>query len=315
MSENYPKNRLGLAKWLVDPKHPLTARVAVNRLWQQFFGKGLVATSSDFGNQGEMPSHPELLDWLAVTFRNSGWDVKKLQKMILMSATYRQSSLAGKDLQEKDPDNKWLARGPSGRMAGEMIRDNALFASSMLGKKIGGPSVKPYQPEGLWSVNGGQYVEDTGENLFRRSLYTLWKRSVPNPTLHIFDAPERSEATIKRQETNTPLQALVLMNDPIYVEIAKVMGMQIASEQDTGKAIQNAFRKLTGRFPKDAELAVLLNLKEAELEKFKNSPEKMDGWLNTGAYPVKSSPNQYEWAANTVVASAILNADATITKR
>ncbi|MBI0401074.1 DUF1553 domain-containing protein [Cyclobacterium marinum] len=315
MPEDYPKNRLGLAQWLADPKHPLTARVAVNRLWQQFFGKGLVATSSDFGNQGEMPSHPELLDWLAVTFRTSGWDVKKLQKMILMSATYRQSSLAGKDLQEKDPDNTWLARGPSGRMAGEMIRDNALFASSMLGKTIGGPSVKPYQPEGLWSVNGGQYVEDTGENLFRRSLYTLWKRSVPNPTLHIFDAPERSEATIKRQETNTPLQALVLMNDPIYVEIAKVMGMQIASEQDTRKAIQNAFRKLTGRFPKDAELAVLLHLKEAELEKFKKSPEKMAGWLNTGAYLVKENPDQYEWAANTVVASAILNADATITKR
>jgi len=315
MPEDYPKNRLGLARWLVNDKHPLTARVAVNRLWQQFFGKGLVATSSDFGNQGEMPSHPELLDWLAVTFRASGWDVKKIQKMILMSATYRQSSLAGKELQEKDYDNIWLARGPSGRMPGEMIRDNALYASNMLGKALGGPSVKPYQPDGLWSVNGGQYVEDTGENLFRRSLYTLWKRSVPNPTLHIFDAPERSEVTIKRQETNTPLQALVLMNDPIYVEIAKVMGMQIATEQDTSKAIQDAFRKLTGRFPKEKELALLLDLREVELKKFKEAPEKMDGWLKKGAYPIKEKPDRYQWAANTVVASAILNADATITKR
>ena len=315
MPEDYPKNRLGLARWLVNDKHPLTARVAVNRLWQQFFGKGLVATSSDFGNQGEMPRHPELLDWLAVTFRASGWDVKKIQKMILMSATYRQSSLAGKELQEKDYDNIWLARGPSGRMPGEMIRDNALYASNMLGKALGGPSVKPYQPDGLWSVNGGQYVEDTGENLFRRSLYTLWKRSVPNPTLHIFDAPERSEVTIKRQETNTPLQALVLMNDPIYVEIAKVMGMQIATEQDTSKAIQDAFRKLTGRFPKEKELALLLDLREVELKKFREAPEKMDGWLKKGAYPIKEKPDRYQWAANTVVASAILNADATITKR
>ena len=315
MPEDYPKNRLGLARWLVNDKHPLTARVAVNRLWQQFFGRGLVATSSDFGNQGEMPSHPELLDWLAVTFRESGWDVKKMQKMILMSATYRQSSLASKELQEKDYDNIWLARGPSGRMPGEMIRDNALYASNMLGKALGGPSVKPYQPDGLWSVNGGQYVEDTGENLFRRSLYTLWKRSVPNPTLHIFDAPERSEATIKRQETNTPLQALVLMNDPIYVEIAKVMGMQIATQQDTSKAIQDAFRKLTGRFPKEQELALLLDLREIELKKFKEAPEKMDGWLNKGSYPIEEKPDRYQWAANTVVASAILNADATITKR
>jgi hypothetical protein len=200
-------------------------------------------------------------------------------------------------------------------MPGEMIRDNALYASNMLGKALGGPSVKPYQPDGLWSVNGGQYVEDTGENLFRRSLYTLWKRSVPNPTLHIFDAPERSEVTIKRQETNTPLQALVLMNDPIYVEIAKVMGMQIATEQDTSKAIQDAFRKLTGRFPKEKELALLLDLREVELKKFKEAPEKMDGWLKKGAYPIKEKPDRYQWAANTVVASAILNADATITKR
>lgn len=315
MADSYEKNRLGLAKWLLDERHPLTARVAVNRLWQQFFGKGLVATASDFGNQGEMPSHPQLLDWLAVTFRESGWDVKNLQKMIVLSETYQQASLTSPELLEKDPDNTWLARGPSGRMPGEMIRDNALLASGMLGKRIGGPSVKPYQPEGLWSVNGGQYTEDTGENLFRRSLYTLWKRSVPHPTLHIFDSPERSESTIRRQETNTPLQALVLMNDPIYVEISKVMGARIARHPDPKKGIQEAFRKLTGRFPTDKELGVLLGLREQEMQSFSTNPEKMKGWLATGSYPVPDKPDPLPWAANSVVASAILNSDATITKR
>lgn len=315
MDSELPKNRLGLAQWLCDERHPLTARVAVNRLWQQFFGRGLVATAADFGNQGEMPSHPELLDWLAVTFRESGWDVKSLQKMIVLSETYQQSSVASPELQEKDPENIWLARGPSGRMPGEMIRDNALLASGMLGKSIGGPSVKPYQPEGLWSVNGGQYTEDTGENLFRRSLYTLWKRSVPHPTLHIFDSPERSETTIKRQETNTPLQALVLMNDPIYVEIAKVLGATISRHQDTRQGIQDAFRKLTGRAAQEREIEVLLALRDNELDKFKSSPEKMEGWLSAGTYPVQEKPERLDWAANTVVASAILNSDATITKR
>ncbi|SHM30431.1 Planctomycete cytochrome C [Cyclobacterium lianum] len=315
MDSDLPKNRLGLAKWLCDERHPLTARVAVNRLWQQFFGRGLVATAADFGNQGEMPSHPELLDWLAVTFRESGWNVKKLQKMIVMSATYRQSSVTNPELLEKDPENFWLARGPSGRMPGEMIRDNALMAGGMLGKTIGGPSVKPYQPDGLWSVNGGQYTEDSGENLFRRSLYTLWKRSVPHPTLHIFDSPERSESTIKRQETNTPLQALVLMNDPIYVEIAKVMGASITRHQDARQGIREAFRKLTGRLPQNREIDVLLALRDNELDKFKDAPEKTAGWLNTGSYPVEAHPDRLAWAANTVVASAILNSDATITKR
>ncbi len=315
MADAYEKNRLGLAKWLLDERHPLTARVAVNRLWQQFFGKGLVATASDFGNQGEMPSHPELLDWLAVTFRESGWDVKNLQRMIVLSETYQQASLTSPELLEKDPDNTWLARGPSGRMPGEMIRDNALLASGMLGKRIGGPSVKPYQPEGLWSVNGGQYTEDTGENLFRRSLYTLWKRSVPHPTLHIFDSPERSESTIRRQETNTPLQALVLMNDPIYVEISKVMGARITRHSDPEKGIQDAFRKLTGRFPSAQELGVLLGLREQEMRSFSKNPEKMKGWLATGSYPIPDKPDPLPWAANSVVASAILNSDATITKR
>lgn len=314
-SSSLPKNRLGLAKWLVDEKHPLTARVAANRIWQNFFGRGLVASTSDFGNQGEMPSHPELLDWLSVFFRESGWDVKALQKAIVMSATYRQSSLADESLLERDPENILLARGPSGRMTGEMLRDNVLFASGMLTSKIGGASVKPYQPEGLWRVNGAHYEQDKGENLFRRSLYTIWKRSVPNPTLHIFDAPERSESTMKRQETNTPLQALVLMNDPIFVEAAKILGAQISSENDPIKGINVAFRRLTGRHPNQKELDILLDLRENEHRKFEESPRKVKGWLETGDFELAQKPHSIEWAANTVVASAIINADATITKR
>jgi len=315
MPEAFPKNRLGLAKWLVHKDHPLTSRVAVNRIWQQFFGRGLVASSSDFGNQGDMPSHPELLDWLAVRFRESGWDVKALQKLIVMSGTYRQSSLATPETKEKDPDNTWLSRGPSGRLPGEMIRDNVLYASGMLSEKIGGPSVKPYQPAGLWSVNGGQYVEGQGQDLFRRSLYTFWKRSVPHPTLHIFDAPERSTSTIQRQETNTPLQALVLMNDPIYVEASKVLGAHISGYAELKEGIKQIFRKLTGRHPRPAELGVLMELRENEYRKFKTSPEKMKGWLAEGSYDIQGKIDPYHWAANTVVASAMINADATITKR
>ncbi|MFC4870290.1 DUF1553 domain-containing protein [Negadavirga shengliensis] len=315
MPESLPKNRLGLAQWLVDKNHPLTARVAVNRIWQNFFGRGLVASTSDFGNQGEMPSHPELLDWLSVYFRESGWDVKALQKLIVMSATYRQASLADENLMDRDPENILLARGPSGRLSGEMIRDNVLYASGMLHKKIGGPSVKPYQPEGLWRVNGAHYEPDKGENLFRRSLYTIWKRSVPHPTLHLFDAPERSESTMKRQETNTPLQALVLMNDPIFVEAAKILGAQVSLQKSPETGVREIFRKLTGRQPNPKEMEILLELRDHELRKFRENPDKMEGWLQKGNYELQEEPDRFIWAANTVVASAIINADATITKR
>ncbi|MEL7162367.1 MAG: DUF1553 domain-containing protein, partial [Bacteroidota bacterium] len=202
MPEGAPKNRLGLAQWLFEPDHPLTARVAVNRYWQQFFGRGLVKTAEDFGNQGELPTHPELLDWLATEYVNSGWDTKALLKTIVMSRAYRQSSKPVSEEQRlADVNNVWLGRGPSLRLTAEMIRDNALAASGLLNDRIGGKSVKPYQPAGLWQINGGKYVADSGEDLYRRSLYVFWKRTVPHPTLGTFDLPDRNECTVRRQKT------------------------------------------------------------------------------------------------------------------
>ncbi|GAB3648574.1 DUF1553 domain-containing protein [Echinicola sediminis] len=315
MPEDYPKNRLGLAKWLFHPDHPLTARVAVNRYWQNFFGRGIVKTSEDFGNQGELPSHPKLLDYLAVTFRESGWDVKALHKMIVMSAAYRQSSLAPEKELKNDPDNTYLARGPKSRLSSEMIRDNALASSGLLVNKVGGPSVKPYQPEGLWKMNGGEYVQDSGDKLYRRSLYTLWKRTVPNPTQSTFDQPERSECTVRRQKTNTPLQALVLLNDPTFVEASKKIGEDIARSEDLNTGISQSFMKLAGRYPKEDEIKLLLELREKEYQKFKNHPEKTIGWLSAGEYQVDKALDKAEVAANAVVASVIINSDAAITKR
>jgi hypothetical protein len=315
MSEDLPKDRLGLAQWVISPENPLTARVAVNRFWQNYFGKGLVATSADFGNQGEMPSHPELLDWLALEFVASGWDVKAMQKMILMSATYRQESFVREDLKEIDPDNLLLARGPFVRLPGEMIRDNALFASGLVDKTIGGKSVQPYQPEGLWEVNGARYEQSTGRDLYRRSLYTIWKRSVHHPTLSIFDAPDRSESVAHRQKTNTPLQALVLLNDPTFVEAAKVLGEEMVAYSELDSSIQDTYRKLTGRNPNPKELEILLRLREHEYKKFREDKNKLLGWLNTGDYKINEKLDPYQVAANAVVASAIMNSDAAITKR
>ncbi len=315
MPEDLPKNRLGLAQWLLDPEHPLTARVAVNRYWQNFFGQGLVKTTEDFGNQGARPSHPLLLDWLAIDFIESGWDVKALQKKIVMSATYQQDSRVSKELLEADPENILLARGPSIRLTGEMLRDNALAASGLLSGKIGGRSVKPYQPEGLWRVNGGNYEQDKGEDLYRRSIYTFWKRSVPHPTLATFDAPERSECTVRRQKTNTPLQALVLLNDPTYTECAKVMGAEITKSEDPASGITKAFVSLTGRYPKKQELDVLLQLRDKQLKRFEEDQDKAEGWIASGAYKIDEGLNRREVAANAVTVSTIMNADATITKR
>jgi hypothetical protein len=313
--DDLPKNRLGLAQWLTDPQHPLTARVAVNRFWLYLFGRGLVPTAGDFGNQGEFPSHPELLDWLANTFIKSGWDIKAIHKEIVMSGTYRQSSLASAGDLEMDPENVYLARGPSGRLPAEMMRDNALFASGLLHPKIGGPSVRPYQPEGLWRVNGAHYEEDTGKDLYRRSLYTIWKRSVPNPSLHIFDAPERSESVAVRQKTNTPLQALVLLNDPTYVEAAKVLGEWMVRQESLETGIVEAFRKLTSRRPSEAELGILTSLMEEEEQKFEAEPTRSEGWLAIGEYDLSSLEKPARVAAAAVVASTIMNSDAVITKR
>ena len=327
--QDLPKNRYGLAQWLTREDHPLTARVEVNRLWQNFFGIGLVRTTEDFGNQGEMPSHPKLLDWLAVSFRESGWDIKKLNKLIVLSATYRQDSRAAREARDKDPENRLLAHGPAYRMSAEMIRDNALQASGLLNPQIGGKSVKPYQPEGLWEINNASYTPDTGTAVYRRSLYVLIKRSVPNPTLATFDAPSRSYCVVRRQNTNTPLQALVTLNDPAFVEAARAIGAQMAkasaspqtaaSSQASGDqdkaAITVAYRKLTGRTPLPAEVDLLRALKETEEKKFRAQPQKAAGWLNTGQYKADKELDPLLVAAYTVVASAILNSDAALTKR
>lgn len=315
MPEDLPRNRLGFAKWLVHPDHPLTARVTVNRYWQNFFGRGIVRTTEDFGNQGELPSHPELLDWLAVEFMESGWDVKALQKLIVMSATYRQNSKTSNKLRELDKENILLARGPAVRLTAEMIRDNALMTSGLLNPKIGGESVKPYQPAGLWRVNGNNYNQDSGDKLYRRSMYTIWKRSVPHPTLATFDSPSRSECTVRRQKTNTPLQALVLLNDPTFVEASKVMGEKIARFDSIQEGISETFMKLTGRKPNDRELEILLELQEKQYAEFKEHKGKAKGWLASGEYELDVELDANLIAANAVVASAIMNSDATITKR
>jgi len=314
--EGAPANRLGLAKWLFQPGQPLTARVAVNRYWQQFFGRGLVKTAADFGNQGELPTHPELLDWLATEYESSGWDTKALQKLIVMSRAYRQSSKPVSEEQRlADVDNVWLARGPSGRLEAEMIRDNALAASGLLANKIGGKSVKPYQPEGLWKMNNATYVQDEGEALYRRSLYVFWKRTVPHPTLGTFDVPNRNECTVSRQETNTPLQALVLMNDPAFVEAARVLGAQITAAADKTEAIIEIFTHLSGRPPVEEEVNLLEQIRKNELLAFSENPAKADGWLTAGFSRVNPELDRMEVATDAVLASVIINSDAVITKR
>ena len=242
-----PRNRLGLAEWLLRPEHPLTARVTVNRFWQEVFGTGLVRTTGDFGVAGELPSHPELLDWLAVEFRESGWDVKQLFKLMVTSATYRQSAAVTPEKLEKDPHNRLLSRGPRFRMDAEMIRDYALAASGLLAASIGGPSVEPYQPDGVWEAvamigsNTRDYKHDTGENLYRRSLYTFWKRAAPPASMEIFNAPSRETCTVRRERTNTPLQALVTLNDPQFVEAAR-------------RLAERALREAGGETPSAARL-------------------------------------------------------------
>ena len=243
MIDGWPRNRMGLAQWLMDPKNPLTARVTMNRFWQSLFGVGLVRTSEDFGTQGEPPSHPELLDWLATEFVSSGWDVKHMIRLMVSSAAYRQSSRSTRQLTERDPENRLLARGPRFRLQSEFIRDQALAASGLLVTKIGGPSVKPYHPPGLYEqVTAGRgtntYVQGSGEDLYRRSLYTYWKRSVPNPAMLVFDAPFREACILRRPRTNTPLQALNLMNDPTYVEAAKFLAARILTEVPTDIELQ-----------------------------------------------------------------------------
>jgi hypothetical protein len=319
--DNLPRNRLGLAKWLISEDNPLTARVAVNRYWQMIFGRGIVKTSDDFGNQGEMPSHPELLDWMAVQFRESGWDVKNLLKLMVTSATYMQSSVLNEELLEKDPDNIWLARGPAYRMPAEMIRDNALAASNLLVKQIGGRSVKPYQPEGLWQElairNATVYEPDTGANLYRRGLYTIWKRSSPPPSMISFDSSDKYVCTVKRQNTNTPLQALVLLNDPQYIEASRMLAERMIREggDQLQQQITYGFRAMTSRYPDKRELEILQNLYLAELQDFKNSPAAADSLLSVGEHVRDQNLSGVKVAALTVLASTLVNYDEAVYKR
>lgn len=320
--KDLPPNRLGFAQWIFDPKNPLTARVTVNRYWQMIFGRGLVKTSNDFGNQGSLPSHPELLDWLAVDFMESGWDVRGLLKKMVMSATYRQSSVASPEVIEIDPENILLARSPSYRWPAEMIRDNALAASGLLVREVGGRSVKPYQPE-LWRELSNYsrmllyYKPDTGKDLYRRSMYTFIRRTSPPPFMTIFDAPNRDVCTVSRERTNTPLQALVLLNDPQFVEASKAFAERIltSGEKDLYDQITHAFRLATGRKPVSREVEILGKLFTSEKDRFAKDPKETEGLLSIGEYQVSGKLPRADVAAMTIVANTILNHDEAYMKR
>ncbi len=312
-------NRLGLVEWLFNPRNPLPARVTVNRFWQHYFGRGIVRTTEDFGSQGERPSHPMLLDWLATEFIESGWDIKHMQKTIVLSATYRQSSRAGPTLLSQDPDNRLIARGPKARLSAEVLRDLVLASSGLLVRKFGGPSVKPYQPEGLWQLNkfSAGYEQDHGENLYRRSLYTLWRRTNPPPSMNIFDAPNRSYCVVRREKTATPLQALVLLNDPQFLEASRLLAERLMHEggDSAEDRISFGFRLLTGRSPNQEELEILSSQYSEARDSYDRSPEKAVGLLGVGEYPVDGKLDRTELSAYTAVASTIMNFDATIMKR
>jgi hypothetical protein len=317
MPKNAPNNRLGFAKWLVDPAHPLTARVAVNRFWQMYFGNGLVKTGEDFGSQGEWPSHPELLDWLATEFIRSGWDVKALQKLIVTSATYRQSSALTKNLLKHDPENRLLARGPRLRLPAHSIRDQALFVSGLLVEKQGGPSVKIYQPEGLWQdLADLNYVADKGEKLYRRSLYIFWKRTIAPPAMMTFDAAGRESCVVRGSQTNTPLQALNLLNDITYVEAARVLGERMMTQggNDPEKRIAFAFYLATSRSPTAAELQILRAGFARHLQHYQNDRQAALKLVSVGEAPRNPALDVSELAAYMAVAGVILNLDETITK-
>ncbi|WP_235297088.1 PSD1 and planctomycete cytochrome C domain-containing protein [Portibacter marinus] len=317
--DRFPKNRLGLAQWLFDPANPVTARVAVNRLWQMVFGEGIVSTSYDFGNQGALPSHPELLDHLAIKFKDFGWDQKKLLTYILSSGTYQQSSKLNEDLLRIDPENRLLARSPRKRMTAEMLRDNALAVSGLLNEDLGGPSVKPYQPEGLWAEKTGggggstaKYVQDKGEDVYRRSIYTFWKRTVPPPSMMTFDGASRDFCVVKRQSTTTPLQALVMLNDPQIIEASKVLALNLYHEtKEVETQITSAFYKITSRKPSSDELSQLKDLYFENQEDFKTG-NKTQELLSVGQFDIADDQATPELASLTSVILTIFNLDESI---
>ncbi len=324
MAVDLPRNRLGLARWLVSPENPLPARVTVNRFWQSFFGTGLVRTSEDFGSQGEPPTHPELLDWLASEFVRTGWDVKAMMRLFVTSATYRQQSRFTPTLLERDPDNRLLARGPRFRLAGEFVRDQALALSGLLVPKIGGPSVRPYHPPGLYEGVAATsedivktYVQGHGDELYRRTLYTYWKRSVPHPAMLTFDVPFRETCSVKRPRTNTPGQALNLMNDPTYVEASRFLAQRMIREggTDADTRLAYGFRLVLAREPKATERAVLRRALNRAVRDFLQDAGAARALLSVGEWPIDSALPAGELAAYTTVASTLLCLDEAVTKQ
>jgi len=324
MDEDLPRNRLGLARWLMDPENPLTARVTVNRLWQSVFGTGIVPTPEDFGTRGERPSHPALLDWLAVELVESGWNIKAMMRLLTTSATYRQSSHTRQELLEHDPENRLLARSSRHRLQAEFLRDQALAASGLLSLRIGGPSVKPYHPPGLYEQvvagsSANTYVQDKGEDLFRRTMYTYWKRSVPHPAMLTFDVPFRESCAVRRSRTNTPMQALNLMNDTTYVEAARHLASRMleAPVPTLDARLAHGFRLVLARPPSTEELNYLTKAVERSLNEFANAPDQANALLSTGESGKINSNTEHDpadWAAHTIAASIILNLDETVTR-
>ncbi|HVJ44815.1 MAG TPA: DUF1553 domain-containing protein, partial [Luteolibacter sp.] len=321
LGEDAPHDRLGLAKWLVSKDNPLTARVTVNRAWQQFFGTGIVESSGDFGIMGSRPSHPALLDWLAIEFMDSGWDYRHILKLIVTSETYRQSAAISPEKLERDPYNKLLARGPRQRLDAEVIRDLALSSSDLLSQKTGGPPVKPYQPEGIWEAvampqsNTRKYKEDSGENLYRRSLYTFWKRTAPPPSMEILNAPSREVSCVRRDQTNTPLQALVLLNDPQFVEACKQLAARaLKSSEQANARLDFITKRLLNRTFDASERKIITDSLTEISNTFLKEPEAAVSYLETGATPRDPSIPAPELATWTAITSQILNLDETLTR-
>ena len=320
-SKDLPKNRLGLAKWMFDKKNPLTARVAVNRMWQLIFGKGLVSTSDDFGNQGVLPTHPELLDHLAVNYRENKWDTKAFMKYVFMSATYQQSSLAKPEIIKLDPNNKWLTRNPRYRFPAEMLRDNALSIAGLLSNKVGGKSVYPYQPDGLWDqlsdkVWRYKYTLSEGEDLYRKSVYTVRKRTSVVPFLQIFDASDRSTCIVKRQVSSSPMQSLAMLNDPQMIEAARTVAIRMMKEGGTKrqKQLTWGFRLITGRSPNKKENALLDEMYLSELKNFETNPGKASDYLSVGKSCADvANPNELAALSNTAL--ALMNTDEFLTRK
>ncbi|MEX2514335.1 MAG: PSD1 and planctomycete cytochrome C domain-containing protein [Cyclobacteriaceae bacterium] len=319
--DQYPKNRLGLAKWALSEEHPLTSRVFVNLIWQEIFGTGLVPSSADFGMQGKLPTHPDLLDWLAVDFRENGWDIKRLIKLIVSSATYRQSATVSKEQLELDPENVFLSRYPRLRLHAELIRDLVLASSGLLVPEIGGPSVKPYQPKGLWEASSSGrgelnvYREDRGDKLYRRGMYTFIKLTLPPPGLLIFDGSNRDMCMVSRGRTNTPLQALVMMNDPLVLEASRVMASNLGQILNRPEeAIEEAFVRILGRMPKEEEKVLMENYYQEEFQRFNKNPDLAKKAIHVGEYPVEEGKSEIVTASLMQVIVAIYNLEEAITK-